>query len=301
LKCVGGSFGGNLRPTKFLCFTLKLLQLQPDAELVQEFLQQDRFKYVKALGAFYLRLTGRPVDIYEGLEPLYSEYSKLKYRGVTEWTLVHMDEFIDELLTKPFACGIALPRLPFRETLQEAGYLEEGPCPTALRQVMEEAGGLKEYLKYKVEIEKSPGAIAMWEGRKGAKSKDENQNQSLATNDEKDSSTSGNDDIPRDEIRSSTSNGNGPRDRQEVEEGEEAEQEDRRGPTENPKDDEDTKKRKPRGYKEEKRKKPKYGTLFKKEKRKEKKSSEKASSQPEEGSEEYWNEQRAKLGLKPLK
>ena len=55
--------------------------------------------------------------------------------------------------------------------------------------------------------------------------------------------------------------------------------------------------------KEEKRKKPKYGSLFKKDKtQKDKKPKQKeVSSQPEEGSEEYWNQERAKLGLKPLK
>jgi hypothetical protein len=153
------------QPTKFLCLTLKLLHLQPDAELVQEFIQQDHFKYVKALGAFYLRLTGRPAEIYESLEPLHADYSKLKVRGMSEWKLMHVDEFVDELLTQPFACGIALPRLPFRQTLQQEGYLkEEGPRTTALREVLEEAGGLEEYLKYKVGIEKSPAAIGFLGG-----------------------------------------------------------------------------------------------------------------------------------------
>jgi hypothetical protein len=32
LKCIGGTFGGNQQPTKFLCLTLKLLQLQPEDE-----------------------------------------------------------------------------------------------------------------------------------------------------------------------------------------------------------------------------------------------------------------------------
>ena len=155
LTCVGGSYGGNNRPTKFLCLTLKLLQLQPDVELIDTFLEQDHFKYVKALGAFYLRLTGRPQDIYEKLEPLYSNYSKLKYRDVTEWKLIHIDEFIDELLTKPFACSIALPRLPKRSTLQDAGYLDDGPRPTILKPLLEDAGGVKEYLKMKVDAEQS--------------------------------------------------------------------------------------------------------------------------------------------------
>jgi pre-mRNA-splicing factor 38A len=163
LSCIGGTYGGNHRPSKFLFLILKLLQLQPDLNLVMEFINQEDFKYVRALGAFYLRLTARPVDIHEALEPLYSDYSTLRFRGVTEWKLMHMDEFIDELLTQAFACSIAMPRLPHRETLQAEGYLEEGQRKTDLKERLEAAGGIEEYLKHKVKVEKSAGAIALWE------------------------------------------------------------------------------------------------------------------------------------------
>ena len=185
LTCVGGVFSGMGRPTKFLSLTLKLLQLQPELELVRTFVEQDHFKYLRALGAFYLRLTGRPQVIYELLDPLYADCSKLKYRGVNEWELKHVDEFTDELLTKPFCCGIAMPRLPARETLQGAGYLEEGPRVTALHEKLTEAGGIKEYLAVKVDEEvralnqnsndtndndtttSTTGAISLWEKRYG--------------------------------------------------------------------------------------------------------------------------------------
>ena len=153
LTCVGGTFGGMGKPTKFLALTLKLLQLQPDKSVVGAFLEQDHFKYLKVLGAFYLRLTGRPQEIYELLDPLYADYSKLKYRDVHDWKLLHLDEFVDDLLTKPICCGIAMPRLPIRATLQEAGYLEEGPRRTALHEALIETGGMKEYLKKKVDEE----------------------------------------------------------------------------------------------------------------------------------------------------
>lgn len=154
LKCIGGTFGANGQPTKFLCLTLKLLQLQPDTELILTFLQQDHFKYLKALGAFYLRLTGRPADIYQHLEPLYQQYSKLRYRDVNEWQILHMDEFIDQLLMQHHVCGIALPRLPSRQLLQDEGYLEDGPRSTALQSQLDGAGGPKQYLKEKVERER---------------------------------------------------------------------------------------------------------------------------------------------------
>jgi len=43
LKCIGGVYG-NQRPTEFLCLLLKLLQLQPEKEILIEYLQADEFK-----------------------------------------------------------------------------------------------------------------------------------------------------------------------------------------------------------------------------------------------------------------
>ncbi|CAJ1963159.1 unnamed protein product [Cylindrotheca closterium] len=281
LVCIGGTYGGNHKPSKFLSLTLKLLQLQPDLELVLEFIQQDHFKYVKALGAFYLRLTGRPAEIYEHLEPLYSNFDKLRYRDVTEWKLVHMDEFVHDLFTKPIACGISMPRLPHRATLITEGYLEETSGPgglrkTALDEKISEAGGIKEYLKHKMEVEQSEGAAVLWEKffpdevdtKKKKKKKKESQKDAGVEQSTEDG-----------ELEDSSS-----------------------------KPQHESSKRKHGDSKEDKKKKkkkPKYGSLFKSDKPKKDKNK---SSAPQEigsggageGTDEYWNEQRAKLGLKPL-
>ncbi|KAG7351742.1 PRP38 family protein [Nitzschia inconspicua] len=287
LKCVGGSYGANARPTKFLCLTLKLLQLQPDLELIEQFITQDHFKYLKALGAFYLRLTGRPQHIYQQLEPLYENYCKIRYRDVNEWRLLHMDEFIDTLLTKNHACGIAMPRLPSRQLLQQEGYLDDsedeqddyndddGNNPEkfgrrlspALRKKVHEAGGIREYLKQRVdeELKTSSGkdnagngqAVALWErhfGHVDWQTKPENE----------------------------------------------------------PEENEDTREESNNISKKKKRKKDgssQYGSLFKKSKKQQDPNDAPTVSDvnvndkkpPEEGSDEYWNEQRALLGLKPLK
>ena len=137
IKAVGGSYGGNSKPTRFLCLVLKMLQIQPDEEIVEELISNEDFKYVRALGAFYMRLTGRPADIYEQLEPLLNDYRPLRRRDMTDWTLTTMDGFVDDLLTQDRVCGIALPRLPKREVLEEAGYLD-GPRRSAMMQIMEE-------------------------------------------------------------------------------------------------------------------------------------------------------------------
>lgn len=39
-------------------------------------------RYVTILGAVYLRLVGKPLEIYTLLEPLYSDYRKIRKRNV---------------------------------------------------------------------------------------------------------------------------------------------------------------------------------------------------------------------------
>lgn len=43
IRCIGGVYG-NQRPTEFLCLLLKLLQIQPEKEIVIEYLRADEFK-----------------------------------------------------------------------------------------------------------------------------------------------------------------------------------------------------------------------------------------------------------------
>ncbi|CAI5491233.1 unnamed protein product, partial [Closterium sp. Naga37s-1] len=151
----GGTFGGNRKPTPFMCLILKMLQIQPEKEIVVEFIKNSDYKYVRLLGAFYLRLVskrmdvyqyleplssdllfpspnshtchspplshappsfllryvrllgafylrlvGKPMDVYQYLEPLYNDYRKVR-RKLESGTFVlsHVDEFIEELLT----------------------------------------------------------------------------------------------------------------------------------------------------------------------------------------------------------
>ena len=43
LKSIGGVYG-NQKPTEFLCLLLKLLQIQPEKEILVEYLRADEFK-----------------------------------------------------------------------------------------------------------------------------------------------------------------------------------------------------------------------------------------------------------------
>lgn len=65
LKSIGGIYGGNVKPTPFLCLILKMLQIQPEKDIIIEFIRNEDFKYVRALGAFYMRLTASSADVYK--------------------------------------------------------------------------------------------------------------------------------------------------------------------------------------------------------------------------------------------
>ncbi|XP_048205913.1 pre-mRNA-splicing factor 38A-like [Perognathus longimembris pacificus] len=125
LRFVGGVLGGNIKPTPFLCLTLKMLQIQPEKDIIVEFIKNEDFKYVRMLGALYMRLTGTAIDCYKYLEPLYNDYRKIKSQNRNgEFELMHVDEFIDELLHSERVCDIILPRLQKRYVLEEAEQLE---------------------------------------------------------------------------------------------------------------------------------------------------------------------------------
>merc|ERR1719431_2142515 len=55
-----------------------MLQIQPEKDIVIEFIKNEDFKYVRALGAYHLRLTGTALDCYKYLEPLLNDYRKIR-------------------------------------------------------------------------------------------------------------------------------------------------------------------------------------------------------------------------------
>lgn len=61
----GGMYGEPQRPSEFLCLILKMLQIQPDKDIIVEFIKDDAFKYLRLLGE-----EGRPERRRAGLLPL---------------------------------------------------------------------------------------------------------------------------------------------------------------------------------------------------------------------------------------
>ena len=128
---IGGTYGVGMKPSPFICLAFKLLTLTPEKEIILEYLNNggEEFKYLRALAAFYIRLTFDPADIYQTLEPLLEDSRKLRRRRKEAYVLTHMDEFIDELLTKDRSCATSLWKLPARMHLEDLDLLEERISP----------------------------------------------------------------------------------------------------------------------------------------------------------------------------
>lgn len=321
LKALGGSYGGNNKPTRFLCLALKMLQIQPEDGIVEEFLQNEDFKYVRALGAFYLRLTGRPAEIYELIEPLYNDFRKLRFRESTGWKITYMDELADELLTAERYCGIALPHLPKRDVLVSAGYLD-GPRRSALTPLIEEqVGGDAEKFLQKLADEGNAAAIAAIDERKRRKKEAEEKERLIVEEREgrisRDQSSynqgrrdfRGRDDIGYygDDRHRDDDMG-----RDDMDRGHSRDSGNNRRHIDNEDERRRHHKSKEKSRKEKKSSKSekKYGSLFKTSKSDRDDGKSNNDNNVEAGvsndtnvehSDEYWNDQRAKLGLKPLK
>ncbi|GAA5953261.1 hypothetical protein JCM21900_004466 [Sporobolomyces salmonicolor] len=142
LSAVGGTYA-NTRPTEFICLVLKLLQLQPEREIILEYLRAEEFKYLRALAAFYVRLTFDSLNVYEVLEPLLDDYRKIRFRGMDgSFTTTTLDQFADDLLNAEMVCEIQLPRLTQRKVLEETEGL--APRRSKLGKAMGVLGATKE-------------------------------------------------------------------------------------------------------------------------------------------------------------
>ncbi|KAL0937512.1 pre-mRNA-splicing factor 38a [Colletotrichum truncatum] len=128
---IGGTHGVTQKPTPFLCLAFKLLQLAPSDEVLETYLRfgGEKFKYLRALACFYIRMTRRAKDVYLLLEPFLEDRRKLRRKGRQGTSLTFMDEFVDDLLTKTRVCATSFRELPKRVDLVDLGELEERISP----------------------------------------------------------------------------------------------------------------------------------------------------------------------------
>ena len=131
LRYVGATYGGLRRVCPFVCLLLKLLQLKPARGIVDDLLQSGH-KYVTCLALAYVRLVGRPRQVYAMLEPFYADYRKVVRREIDgSFSVIHMDEFVDTLLHEDTLVDLLLPRLPERRMVEETTGLPKYVSPLA--------------------------------------------------------------------------------------------------------------------------------------------------------------------------
>ncbi len=46
LRYIGGTYAGKIKPAPFLCLVLKMLKIQPEKDIIVEFIKNEDFKYV---------------------------------------------------------------------------------------------------------------------------------------------------------------------------------------------------------------------------------------------------------------
>ncbi|TVY52803.1 Pre-mRNA-splicing factor 38A, partial [Lachnellula suecica] len=123
---IGGTYGDAQRPSPFLCLAFKLLALAPNNDILMEYLDYggEKFKYLRALACFYIRMTRQAKDVYKMLEPYLEDRRKLKRRTRMGSSLTFVDQFVDDLLTKERVCATSLWKMPAREVLEDLEVLE---------------------------------------------------------------------------------------------------------------------------------------------------------------------------------
>lgn len=128
---VGGTHGSTQKPSPFLCLAFKLLQLAPGDDVLRQYLDYggERFKYLRALALFYVRLTRPAKDVYATLEPYLEDRRKLRRKGRAGTSLTFMDVFVDDLLTKERVCATSLWKMPKRDALEDLDVLEPRVSP----------------------------------------------------------------------------------------------------------------------------------------------------------------------------
>uniref|UniRef100_A0A8C9GFE8 Pre-mRNA-splicing factor 38B n=1 Tax=Piliocolobus tephrosceles TaxID=591936 RepID=A0A8C9GFE8_9PRIM len=126
LKYVGGTYGGSRKPTPFLCLVLKLLQIQPDKDIIYEYIKNEDFIYLRALGVFYLRLIGKSLEIYQNIEPILHDYRKIRMRLPDgSFQKIYMDVFVDNCLVLNNFLDVDFPTLTKRKILEDNNLLEK--------------------------------------------------------------------------------------------------------------------------------------------------------------------------------
>ncbi|TLD15565.1 uncharacterized protein PgNI_00362 [Pyricularia grisea] len=200
---IGGVVGQSQKPTPFLCLAFKLLQLGPDDSILAEYLNfgGEKFKYLRALAIFYVRLTRTSAHVFRTLEPFLEDRRKLRRKGRAGTSLTYMDEFADDLLTKDRVCATSLYKLTRRDVLEDLDELEPRVSPL---------GDLEDLLEEEEEEEKQRDAEENRDKRDRAGSRDRSSDDEGRITDDDDDAREGRRSRDRDEVMADRDGSPGP-------------------------------------------------------------------------------------------
>lgn len=104
IRCVG-AFESTGRPFPFVCLLVKLIQILPPRDIIEFYINQQEFKYLKVLALVYARIVYKESAI---LQPHLQDYRKLILFENGSWVLTHVDEVVDRLLHDNMFIGLTL-------------------------------------------------------------------------------------------------------------------------------------------------------------------------------------------------
>ncbi|KAK9173498.1 PRP38 family protein [Cryptosporidium meleagridis] len=125
LDYIGTTYGGDRKATPFLCLIVKLLQIRPSTEIVLEYINNPRFKYLTALGIVYLRLTESSIVIHKSIEHLYQDFRRIRIRNLDgSFDIIHLDELVEICLCEKKFLDLDFPYIHKRAVLVKQGHLK---------------------------------------------------------------------------------------------------------------------------------------------------------------------------------
>lgn len=134
VKYVGGT-DSNGRPSPFLCCLLRMLELEPEDDILSLYLRQNgynEFKYLTALTLLYCRMASGPQTVFTLFDEYILDYRKLRFKLKVpqfvnnlpiHYKVIHMDLWVDSLVVEDRVVDLAMPFLPARQTLVQRGEI----------------------------------------------------------------------------------------------------------------------------------------------------------------------------------
>lgn len=132
VQYIGGTDSSG-RPSPFLCCLLRMLELEPSDDILSLYLRQNgynEFKYLTALALLYSRMVCGPATVFALFDEYISDYRRLRSRLKVpqfvndlpvHYKVIHMDEWVDQLVESDRVVDLAMAYLVPRKTLVQKG------------------------------------------------------------------------------------------------------------------------------------------------------------------------------------